>query len=151
MLIAAVAAACSLLTSAEIARVQGEAPKETKPSTQESPGLHGDQCFFLLPTFTSSISLELTRGAVRAFWKKTFHEQGGEPTRESEEKEEQKQKPRRVRGLGDEAFWAGDARLGGLYVLRKDAMLRLSIGGAETQPQKLKKLKTLARNALKRM
>jgi hypothetical protein len=147
MLIAAVAAACSLLTSAEIARVQGEAPKETKPSTQESPGLHGDQCFFLLPTFARSISLELTHGAVRAFWKKTFHEQGGgEAKRESEE-----EKPLPVRGLGDEAFWAGDARLGGLYVLRKDAMLRLSIGGAETQPQKLKKLRALARSALKRM
>jgi hypothetical protein len=146
MLIAALAAACSLLTSAEIARVQGEAPKETKPSTQESPGLHGDQCFFLLPTFARSISLELTRGAVRAFWKKTFHEQGGDAKRESEE-----EKPLPVRGLGDEAFWAGDARLGGLYVLRKDAMLRLSIGGAETQPQKLKKLRALARSALKRM
>jgi hypothetical protein len=145
MLIAALAAACSLLTSAEIARVQGEAPKETKPSTQESPGLHGDQCFFLLPTFARSISLELTRGAVRAFWKKTFHEQGGDAKRESEE-----EKPLPVRGLGDEAFWAGDARLGGLYVLRKDAMLRLSIGGAETQPQKLKKLRALARSALKR-
>src|ERR1700682_6386653 len=141
MLIAAVAAACSLLTSAEIARVQGEAPKETKPSTQESPDLHGDQCFFLLPTFTSSISLELTRGAVRAFWKRTFHEQGGEAKREPESEKEQK--PQRVRGLGDEAFWAGDARLGGLYVLRKDAMLRLSIGGAGTQPQKLKTLRAL--------
>lgn len=149
MLIAAVATACSLLTSAEIARVQGEVPRETRPSTQESPGLHGDQCFFLLPAFASSISLELTRGAVRAFWKKTFHEQGGESRRESEQKEERK--PQRVRGLGDEAFWAGDARLGGLYVLRKDAMLRLSIGGAETQPQKLKKLRALARIAVKRM
>jgi hypothetical protein len=149
MLIAAVAAACSLLTPAEIAHVQGEAPRETKPSSQESPGLHGDQCFFLLPTFASSISVELTRGAVRAFWKRTFHEQGGEAKRESESEKEQK--PQRVRGLGDEAFWAGDARLGGLYVLRKDAMLRLSIGGAETQPQKLKKLRALARSALKRM
>ena len=150
MLIAAAAAACSLLTSAEIARVQGEAPKETKPSTQESPGLHGDQCFFLLPTFTSSISLELTRGAVRPFWKKTFHEQLAE--RESPESENEKEpKPQRVRGLGDEAFWAGDTRLGGLYVLRKDAMLRLSIGGAGTQAQKLKKLRALARSALKRM
>lgn len=56
-----------------------------------------------------------------------------------------------MRGLGEEAFWVGDPRLGGLYVLRKDAMLRLAVGGPEGMEAKLRKLKTLSRKALPRL
>ena len=148
MLLATAAAVCSLLTSAEIARVQGEAPKEQKPSEHPGETLHSEQCFYLLPTFAKSISLEVTRGAVKAQWKKTFHEKH---EREEEEKGEKQPGPSRIRGVGEEAFWVGDARAGGLYVLKKQAMLRLSIGGAETLKEKQKKLKALARSALSRL
>jgi hypothetical protein len=140
----ALASACSLLTGAEIARVQGETPSQAKPSSGEQTGLQVWQCFYALPTFTRSISLELTRGSgVRELWRKRFHER--------EEKEEKEPPPDRVRGVGEEAFWAGDARMGGLYVLRKDAMIRLAAGGAESKAQKLKRLKRLARKALSRL
>jgi hypothetical protein len=130
------AAACALLTSAEIAKVQGEAPKQAK----ESESGASQRCFYELPTFTRSISLEVTRGAkVRELWKKSI----------SSDQEEAR--PERVRGIGDDAFWFGDPRLGGLYVLRRDAMLRLSVGGAETKGVKLRKLERLARYALKRL
>ena len=56
-----------------------------------------------------------------------------------------------MRGLGEEAFWVGDPRLGGLYVLRKDAMLRLSVGGNDPKAKKLRRLTALARLALRRM
>ena len=130
------AAACALLTAAEIARVQGEPPAQAKASQAGA----SERCFFELPTFTKSISLEVTRGAnVRDLWKKSLHD------------EEENARPERVRGIGDDAFWFGDPRLGGLYVLRKDAMLRLSVGGAETKAVKLRKLKLLARAALKKL
>lgn len=145
ILAAAAAAICSLLTPAEIARVQGEAPRESKPSQHPGAPLHSEQCFYLLPTFARSVSLEVTRGAVRAHWKKTFHEK-----HEAEEGEKDAA-PARVRGVGEEAFWVGDARIGGLYVLKKDAMLRLSIGGAEPLREKQRKLKALARSALGRL
>ncbi|SRR6266436_847535 len=141
------AAACALLSFAEIAAVQGEEPVRTKPSTSDAPGLALERCFFELPTFPKSISLEVTRGPrVRELWKDSFHERG---KREEEEKE--KPPPERVRGLGEEAFWVGDPRLGGLYVLRKDAMLRLAVGGPEAVAGKLRKLKPLARKALSRL
>src|SRR5438552_3211843 len=64
------AAACALLTAAEIEKVQGESPVQAKPSEAGA----SQRCFFELPTFTKSISLEVTRGApVNELWKKSLH------------------------------------------------------------------------------
>jgi hypothetical protein len=140
------AAACALLTAAEILAVQGEAPAQTKASASEDRGVSSEQCFFELPTFARSISLQITRGrGVRVLWRKSFHEK-----HEDEEGEHAPPKER-VRGLGEEAFWVDGPRLGGLYVLRRNAMLRLAIGGAEEKASKLRRLKQLARKALARM
>ena len=142
-------AACALLTSAEISAVQGEAPVRTKTVASDAAGLSVERCFFELPSFPQSISLEVTRGpGVRALWRQSFHEKRG---REREEEEKDQPPPRRVRGIGDDAFWVGDARLGGLYVLRAGAMLRLAIGGRGTVEDKLRKLRRLAHKALPRM
>jgi hypothetical protein len=143
--------ACALLSRADIRRVQREVVLEAKPSEQQTGQLLVQQCFYALPTFSRSVSLEVTRGAgVRELWQKRFHaasEEGDEPGEEGEPQE----KPERVRGVGDEAFWTGNPRLGGLYVLRKDAILRLSVGGNDLKPKKLRLLTTLARFALRRM
>jgi len=142
-------AVCALLSAPEIAAVQGEKPVRTVPSASDGPGLMVERCFFELRSFPRSISLEVTRGPrVRALWKESFHD--GE-RREGDREEEEKSPPRRVHGLGEEAFWIGDPRLGGLYVLRGDAMLRLAVGGTEGVAGKLRRLKRLARKALPRM
>jgi len=137
------ASACALLTAAEIARVQGEAPAESKASASESADLLVERCFYSLPTFARSISLEVTRGkGARAFWARSFHE---------EHEDRELPPPEKVRGVGEEAFWTGDPRLGGLYLLKKGAIVRLSIGGNQTKADKLRKLKQLARPILKRL
>ena len=147
VLLAAAADACSLLTATEIEAVQHERPQISKPSEQPGADLLVRQCFYQLPTFANSISLEVTSGpAAKAYWQKAFHEK-----RRAEENGEAKERPERIRGLGEEAYWTGSVRLGGLYVLRKGSILRLSIGGAETKGAKLKKLRALARSALKRL
>jgi hypothetical protein len=141
-------AACALLTSAEISAVQGEPPVRTSPSASEAPGFSVERCFFELRSFPKSVSLEVTRGpGVRALWRKSFHENRGDGRQE----EEDKPPPRRVRGLGEEAFWVGNPRLCGLYVLRTDAMLRLAVGGGESVEGKLRKLRRLAHRALPRL
>jgi hypothetical protein len=148
LLLLAAADACSLLTPREIEAVQRERPRISKPSSQPAGALTVRQCFYQLPSFEKSVSLEVTSGAgARAYWRKTFHESR---PRESDE-DEAKELPERVRGLGDEAFWTGSARLGGLYVLKKRSILRLSIGGSETKDAKLEKLRALARSVLKRL
>ena len=150
LLLAAVAAdACALLTADEIQRVQGERPQISKPSSQSGGELAVRQCFYQLPTFEKSISLEVTSGpAAKAYWHKAFHETQAQ---EKDEEGEAKEQPERVRGLGEEAFWTGSLKLGGLYVLQKGSILRLSIGGADAKGAKLKKLRALARSALKRL
>jgi len=137
------ASACALLTAAEIARVQGEPPAQAKDSASESADLSVERCFYSLPTFARSISLEITRGkGTRAFWKRAFHE---------EHEDRELPPPEKVRGLGEEAFWTGDPRLGGLYVLQNGSIVRLSIGGNQNKADKLRKLKQLARPILKRL
>jgi hypothetical protein len=149
LLAAAAADACALLTADEIERVQRERPQISKPSSHSGGDLAVRQCFYQLPTFEKSISLEVTSGpAAKAYWQKAFHESRPQ---EEDEKGDAKDEPERVRGLGEEAFWTGSLKLGGLYVLQKGSILRLSVGGADTKGAKLKKLRALARSALKRL
>ena len=68
-----------------------------------------------------------------------------------EEEEERLSVPKPVKGVGQEAFWVGNGVIGGLYVLKGDAYIRISIGGAETEAARIEKTKTLARSALKRL
>ena len=145
--------ACALLSPSEIRRVQGEEPKGAKASERRAGTLTVQQCFYTLTDFSRSVSLEVTRGAnVPELWKERFgtprRGQGRDADREEEEREET---PERVRGVGDEAFWTGNPRLGGLYVLRKDAMIRLGVGGNDPKAKKLRRLTALARFALRRM
>ena len=88
------------------------------------------------------------RSGPRDYWQAQFKR---EERDEREESDEKKQEPRRVAGLGDEAFWVGDPVTGALYVLRGEVFLRVSVGGSADQSQKIKRATTLAVFALKRL
>jgi hypothetical protein len=118
--------ACQILTKKEITAVQGEPYSDTKLTAREG----GSQCFYQLPTFTKSVSVDVIRG--KEFW--TRPEEGV-----------------RVRGIGDEAFWAGNKVAGSLYVRKGDAVLRVSVGGPGTESEKIAKSKRLALKALRRL
>jgi hypothetical protein len=147
--------ACTLLTKEETQAVQGEAFKSTKPSHQAGAGLVISQCYFELPTTVNSIVLTVTRKAEGGkdpseSWREIFHAEESERKREKEEGEGEK-KPLKVDGLGDEAFWTGTRVGGALYVLKGNSYLRISVGGAGDQEQKIAKSKALAENVLKRL
>ena len=78
-------------------------------------------------------------------------EESGEREPEHGEAEEPKRPPKRVRGVGDEAFWVGNRLAGSLYVRKGSAVLRVSVGGAGTEEEKIEKSKALAKRALKRL
>ena len=149
---------CALLRPAEIEAVQGEKAVTVKSDRPARGQFDVSQCFFTLPTFARSISLEITRkdatrpdaASPREHWRELFHETD-EPAGEAEEAEEGSGSPLAVDGIGDEAFWSGNGFVGALYVLKGDAYLRLSIGGSENDSVKLQKSKTLAGKALKRL
>jgi hypothetical protein len=161
--------ACALIASSELKSVQGEEPRESKPSTRVDNILAVSQCFYWMPTYNKSVSLEVTRSSngksvqtIRQLWKERFpdsvvkekeSERERERGKDKEEREDEgeTQKPLKITGVGDEAFWTGSAIAGALYVLRGKSYLRLSIGGNDKMDEKIRKLKTLAQHALKRM
>lgn len=164
--------ACRLLTSEDIEAVQGEGVKEMRDSQQADGGLLVGQCFYATATFNRSVSLTLTQKdaaspealSPRKFWKKQFggeKERGGRreeterdsrPGERREREEEEGERPAQpVRGVGDEAYWAGNQKVGVLYVLKGNQFLRISIGGPEDQAAKIAKMKELAKRALKRL
>jgi hypothetical protein len=170
--------ACATLNSKEIEAVQGEPVKETKLSGQAGGGMQISQCFFTLPTFSNSISLLVAQkgdGAdakdPKEFWRETFQkgaaeEKEREREREREKKDRDKDKkargrgeeeeeegtpPQKVSGVGDDAYWTGSRVGGALYVLKGNAYLRISIGGAGDQTSRINKSKTLAQKAIARL
>jgi hypothetical protein len=157
--------ACALLSSKEIESVQGEAIKETKLTGQSTGGFSVSQCFFTLPNFTNSISLLVAQkgegsGAndPKEFWRDTFHEdkareksKGRDKRKGEEEEEGGGVPPQKIPGIGDEAYWTRSRVGGALYVLKGDAYIRISIGGAADQATKIKRSKVLAQKVLARL
>lgn len=153
--------ACGLLTKEETQAVQGEPFKSTKASQGPGPGLKVSQCYFELPTPVNSIVLTVTRKAdgatardPRESWHELFygeHPRERESEREKEKEERGEKGPQKVEGTGDEAFWSGSRVGGALYVLKGESYIRISVGGAGDQAQKLEKSKTLAAFVLKRL
>lgn len=141
--------ACALLTSEEIEAVQGEALKETKPGDKTDRGLVISDCFVTLPTFSKSITLAVAqRGtvagglSVKQFWDESVASVKGDA----------KSGPaRKIDGVGDDAYWLGDERMGALFVLQGPRYLRISVGGPGDQAAKIEKCKALARIVLGRL
>lgn len=146
---------CSLLTSDEIKAIQGEALESAKGTPSSEGEIASSQCFFALPTFINSISLQVsqkgsTPGApdVKQAWKKMF------PPEKLQEREtatgQKKMPPKKISDLGEEAFWTGGPT-GGLFVLQGDYYLRISVGGADDDATKIRKSIALAQLVLKRL
>ena len=153
--------ACTLLNSDEIQAVQGEALKTTKPSQQAGHEFVIDICYYELPTPSNSVSLSLAqpnpdkRDAVKEFWENTFaeseHGERREKEREGEGEIEGGAPARKIKGLGQEAFWFSSPIGGVLYVLKGEHYIRISVGGKGTSEQKLNKSQALAKKALARL
>jgi hypothetical protein len=92
--------ACALLTSDDIKDVQGEAVKDAKSSQRNDSSFAVGQCFYTTPTFTKSVSLELTQAAngsktsPRDFWKENFTRAATEGEREERGRDKDRDKGR---------------------------------------------------------
>lgn len=158
--------ACALLARAEIQAVQGEAVTAVKSSRPPRAGAAVFQCFFTVAPFEKSVSLEVTRqlspaaaaSGPRQSWNRLFHPQKNsgagralQPKATAEKNKKNGGPPRRVRGVGDEAFWVGDQVIGVLYVLTGDAYFRISVGGWADEKLRRQKTVALARKIAKRL
>jgi hypothetical protein len=170
--------ACSLITRAEIESAQDEQVIEARSTAVSHSRFAISQCYYVVAPAVKSVSLELTQrvaaqsGAAspREFWEERFERAGrerkgeserqgnaqrdadkGGASREEAEEEEGGAPPVKVTGVGDEAFWVGNRKVGALYVLKDDSIIRISIGGAEAGNIKIEKMKALAQLAIKRL
>jgi hypothetical protein len=177
-------ATCALLSGADIREVQGEEATDAQGSEHVAGGLVMSQCFYRLPTFSKSVSLEVVRAgpasqatdAVKEYWRQKFQSgegEGRERERGRREREEESEREkasgqvregghtereregeeetsaRRVSGVGDEAYWAGGEQGGALFVLKKDTVISVSVGGTEDEAERIGKAKALVQKVLK--
>jgi len=165
---------CRLITNQEIEAIQGSPIKETKSSARSDADFRISQCFYTAAEFSKSVSLAVTQGdphssakrSPKDFWKKTFGRFEGE-AKESEDDKEKKESlrdqargrdeeetavpPKKIDGIGEEAYWTGNRFGGALYVLKKDVFIRISVGGPDKEETKIEKSKALAQKALERL
>jgi hypothetical protein len=166
--------ACALISKEEVEAVQGSPIKETKSSERSNGVFRVAQCFYTAAEFSKSVSLAVTQrdpasAATRSpkdFWKETFGRYTGEEKEREEDKEkkeslreqtrgkaeeEESVPPKKIDRIGDEAYWIGNRFGGALYVLKKDAFIRISVGGPDNEETKINKSKALGQKALERL
>jgi len=146
LLAAALASACTLLTAAEVASIQGEQPAKIR---QKKPLPDTSQCLFSLPTVAKFVLVEVTKGQRVAQLAERMRLAAAVESEESGEFEAPAVE--RVEGLGDEAYWADGVHQGALYVRRGQILLRISVGGDEGKEAKMTKLRLLVSKALPRL
>lgn len=166
--------ACDLISAADIQEIQGEAVAETKPSERKEGPLTFSQCYYRLPTFNKSVTLEVTHPttgkssemAIDDFWTKRFLAKSDpEADERAAEMEKERERsgantavpveaptgPQRVPNVGDEAFWSGNQITGTLYVKKGGFVLAIGVGGPASQAEKIDKATKLASKALAKL
>jgi hypothetical protein len=156
--------ACILLTSAEIEAVQGEPVKETKASIQPNGGMLISECLFHTTNSAKSVSVALATPSSampsaltpRKFWQKQFHAPYVEEDKmhaagKTVQEPEPQREPRRIEGIGEDAYWVGTPITGAIYVLEGSNFVRISVGGVGEESVRLENSKVLARAVVKRL
>jgi hypothetical protein len=166
--------ACRLILKEEIEAIQGSPIKESKSSVRSDGDFRVSQCFYTAAEFNQSVSLAVTQSdsdsptkrSPKNFWEETFGRYEGEikegqVDKEKKEslggqagskgEEDQSAPPKKIQGVGDEAYWAANRFGAALYVLKKDIFIRISVGGPDNEETKINKSKALAQKALERL
>jgi hypothetical protein len=168
--------ACALITKQEIEAIEGSPLTDSKNSGRSDAGLSFTQCFYTTKEFSRSVSLAVTRAdanarpkrSIKEYWEGMFGKYEGEhKQREAAEDKEKRESlteqkrekgeegesapPKKITGVGEEAFWIGNRVGGALYVLQKDNFVRISVGGPDPEEKKIEKCKALAEKTFPRL
>lgn len=144
--------ACGLLTNGDLIAVVKAPISETNLRREVGDGLTVSECFITPTTPEEVVTLRVVEAggkgeprSPRRVWQETFakdlqaaieHRKGGVEV---------------VPGVGEEAFWMGGRKTGGLYVLSGDRYLRVGVSGEADQQEKIDKAKRFAEAALARL
>jgi hypothetical protein len=148
-----------LISKEKIESIQGSPLTETKSSRHSGKGFVVSDCYYAAKDLVKSVSLTVTeadpnaspKGDVKDYWEKTFGEEEQAPNESEREKEEGEKyvAPKKIEGLGDEAFWSGTGLNRALYVRKGDRFICVTIGSSADTEANIQKLKTLAAEALR--
>jgi hypothetical protein len=165
-------AACTLITTDEVGAIQGATITDAKNSAGVSGGMLMSQCYYCSKEPNMSVSLaviehnpqDASAPDAKSYWAESFRRSTGDESDEEKpgerkekrggvEREEKGKRvpPKKVDGIGEEAYWSGNRFGGALYVLAKDAIVRISVGGPDNEQTKIDKSRALAQKALSRL
>src|SRR4029077_20541459 len=165
---------CALITKQEVEAIQRSPIKETKSSVRSDAGFRVFQCFYTAEDFSKSVSLAVTQRdptssgerSVKDFWNETLGRAADEEKENSGDKEARESSreyarsqgeekvfipPKKIDGIGDDAFWSPNPVGGAIYVLKKDVFIRISVGGRDNEDGKLDKSRALAQKVIDRL
>jgi hypothetical protein len=157
---------CSLVSKEEVESLQATPVKEAKSSERADGVFRVSQCFYTASEFNKSVNLALIQNdpnqqnqrSPKDFWKEKFgpyntneKERDGKAETKNREEKEEVTAPKRISGLGDDAYWISNRFGGVLYVLKGDAFISIGLGGLDDEDTKLRKSRILAQKALQRL
>jgi hypothetical protein len=152
--------ACNLLSKEEVESIQAAPVNDVKSSEHSDGAFLVSQCFYTAAEFSKSVTLALVRSDAKQaskrnpkdFWKEKFDPyKNEEPKAKSGDEKERGSAPKKIEGLGDDAYWVSNRFGGMLYVLKGDALISIGVGGTDDEDTKLTKSQALAQKALQRL
>ena len=152
--------ACSLVSKEEVELVHRTHIQDAKSSERSDGTFRISQCLYTAAEFSKSVNLALIQAdpnetgkhSPKDFWKEKFDPyQDEEPKANRGDEKEQGAPPKKITGLGDEAYWLSNRFGGVLYVLKGDAFISIGIGGTDEEQTKLEKSKIIAQKALQQL
>ena len=142
---------CSLIPKEEIERTQETRIDDVRGMGRADGDSLVSQCIYTAETASQSAVVAVTQNAPQAPGKRTPRDRWDEAvSRAAKRRGEGKEKfipPKKIEGLGDDAYWMG----GAVYVLTGETMLRLSVGGPDPEETKMQKSKALAQQVLSQL
>jgi hypothetical protein len=153
---------CTLIQRSEIEALQHSPVTDTKSSENAGGDFRVAQCFYTTAEFNKSVSLAVIdkkpndahSRTPKQFWHETFDRTAEKDEKEEKGQGEEKERrtpPKKIEGVGDDAYWAANRFGGVLYVLKGDAFISISVGGVDNEQTKIDKCKSLAQKAIGRM
>jgi hypothetical protein len=157
--------ACSLVSKEEVESVQQASVNDAKSSERSDGTFRISQCLYTAAEFSKSVNLAFiqadpsqpSKRSPKDFWEEKFgayersENERDEKAATKKGKEEKESPPKKITGLGDEAFWVSNRFGGILYILKGNAFISIGIGGTDDEDTKLEKSKVLAQKALQRL
>jgi hypothetical protein len=151
---------CSLVSKEEVESIQQTPVKDAKSSERSDGTFRISQCVYTASEFSKSVNLDLIQAdpneprkrSPKDFWKEKFDPyEDEEPKTNRGDEKEKGVPPKKITGLGDEAYWVSNRFGAVLYILKGDAFISIDIGGPDDEETKLEKSKALAQKALQRL